>query len=149
MATIVRFAESETPQRVLGVRRLVDPAPFRVRTDVLISPDLSAVEGVVDEDFWKHVAGAIVSMTAQEITDFDTARSDAAARAVQDDIDATRADAAGGLEGFGRSELILRAILEIILKEINNLRTEHSLTPRTTGQLKDAIKAKVESGDVD
>lgn len=46
-------------------------------------------------------------------------------------------------------EGLLRALALVVLDEINTLRAEHSLAARTPTQLRNAIKAKITSGDAD
>jgi len=141
MATIIIFAEGETPERVLSYLQRVDPAPYRTRTDALIEPDLSAV---TEPDFhhWKHVAGSIVDMTQAEKDALDAAIAAAA--------DAhTRSAAQQMLQGFEGQALFLRAFADIIKDEINLLRAEHGLAPRTLLQLRNAILARINDGTVD
>lgn len=150
MATVVVFAEGASPERVLFVRRLVDPAPYRERTDVAISPDLSALEGVLEEKYWKHDgSGGIVAMTVLEQGAKDTADQTERDQQDQDALDAIRADAAIALDGFDSGPLALRALAEIIKDELNVLRALHALPDRTLAQLRTSITNKVNSGDVD
>jgi hypothetical protein len=44
---------------------------------------------------------------------------------------------------------ILRAILLVIMDELNILRALHSLAPRVASQIKTAVQAKINSGDSD
>uniref|UniRef100_A0A6M3IGV0 Uncharacterized protein n=1 Tax=viral metagenome TaxID=1070528 RepID=A0A6M3IGV0_9ZZZZ len=44
---------------------------------------------------------------------------------------------------------LTRALGLVVLDEINTLRGQHSLAPRTKAQLKAAIKAKIDSGEAD
>ena len=153
---VVVFDEIATPQKVLAVHARVnmgdwvDPdtkAPLR--SDVLAYADLSAVEGIVPRKYWKHEAGAIVGMTAGEITAQDAAEVAAAAAASQAATDAIRASAAAGLDGFAEVPLLLRAFAKVLLSEINTLRAQHSLADRTVAQMKNAITNEVNSGDSD
>ena len=52
------------------------------------------------------------------------------------------------LTGVGASNLI-RAVALVTLDEINLLRAEHSLAARTFTQMRNAIKGKINAGDVD
>lgn len=153
---IVIFDEGASPEKVLTVHRRVnmglwvDPTTaLPLRSDVLAYADLAAVEGVVPFKYWKHDTGAIVSMTAAEITAQDAADAAAEAQRVLDDLAAIRAGAAAGLDGFAEVPLALRAFADVVREEINILRALHTLTPRTLSQLKTAITNKVNSGDVD
>ena len=107
MATLVFFDQGATPERVLSVRRLADPASFRTATDVVITPDLSALEGVVPEKYWKHVTGTIVEMTTQEKSDFEAA---IVARQVAQEaarLVSIRSEAASGLNEFEVTPILL------------------------------------------
>lgn len=149
MATVVIFDEAATPQRVLEVLVSVHTPDFSSRTDVVVNPDLSLLEGIVPRRFWKHVASAIVEWTQTE-KDAEAA-AEAAAQAVAEaqrlvDI---RADAAAGLDDFEVTPLLLRAFADILKDEINILRALHSLPNRTLAQLRTAIAARVNDGTVD
>ena len=152
MPQLVFFNEAATPQQVTSVTGpSVNQGPFvdSGRTDFVIAPDLSALEGIVLRKYWKHSGGLIISYTAAEITTQDAAEAAAQAQRALDDIAAIRADAAEGLSGFDVSPLVLRAFAEILIDEINTLRALHSLGDRTLLQLKNAITNTVNSGDVD
>ncbi len=45
--------------------------------------------------------------------------------------------------------VILKAIILIVMDEINTLRAQHSLPPRTKSQLFTAIKNRIDTGDAD
>lgn len=142
MPQIVIFDPNATPQRVLSVSGPSEnEGPYAGRADVLIHPNLDAVAGVAVK-YWKHVAGAIVSFTAQEIADADAV--DAAARVTE-----ARALAGISLDGTFGSQLFMRAFADVLKDEINTLRALHSLAPRTLAQLKTAIINRVNSGSVD
>lgn len=47
------------------------------------------------------------------------------------------------------NEIILRALVGVLIDELNILRAAHGLSPRTLSQARTAIKNKVDSGDVD
>ena len=86
---------------------------------------------------------AVVNLTAQELSDI------AAARAAEADAN-LRARAKEYVDNHMESQsLIVRALALTVLDEINILRAEHSLTPRTTAQLKAAIEAKVDDNSAD
>lgn len=90
---------------------------------------------VVDE-------GAVREMTQPEKDAFDAVEAEA-----QDT--AMRNDAKAPMDDLNSMALIIRALADIIREEINILRAEHSLSPRTLQQLKTAIKNKIDSGEVD
>lgn len=60
-----------------------------------------------------------------------------------------RNNAKGYMDNLESQGLALRALAEIIRVEINILRAEHALAPRTLNQLKNSIKSKIDSGEVD
>jgi len=69
---------------------------------------------------------------------------------LEDDKDRTRASAEASLtrsdDGLG---MITRALALVVLDEVNILRSQHALAPRTAAQLKGAIKNKITSKDAD
>ncbi len=140
MPQIVIYDPNATPQRVLQVTGpSADQGPYirAGRTDFVVSPDLSALDGVAHR-YWKHVDGAIFEYTTSE----------------KDAQDAAEAGAVRGLakvqfDGFDVSPLVLRAFADVVKGEINTLRALHSLPPRSLAQLRTAIAARIDSGDVD
>jgi hypothetical protein len=60
-----------------------------------------------------------------------------------------RTGAKGYMDDLESQGLVLRALAETLIEEINTLRAEHSLAPRTLIQLKTSIKSKIDSGEVD
>lgn len=152
MPRIVFFDEGASPQKVLSVTGpSVDEGPFNAsgRTDFVVHPDLSALEGVVPRKYWKHLLGSIVEYTAQEKTDQDTAEAARDAANVVARLDDIRSQAAAGFDGFDSNPLLLRAFAETLKDEINTLRALHGLPNRTLAQLRTAIAAKVNDGTVD
>ena len=142
MALIVIFDEGATPQKVFAVHPSANTPDWEGRSDVLINPDLSAVDGIVDVDYWKVVAGQVVPFTAQEIADQD------AADAAEVDTN-TRSGGKGYFNGQTPEGLAFRAFADIVKDEINILRAQHGLADRTLAQLKSAIQSRIDSGDVD
>ena len=116
MATIVTFDPAVTPQRVLRVIFRGDPAPFRERTDWVLNPDLSLLEGIIPRKYWKHDAGTIVEYTAGEKVARDTAQ------AAADDL-ATRERAKDDLEGFVARSLVLRAFSGCLIVSFDSSNT--------------------------
>jgi hypothetical protein len=53
------------------------------------------------------------------------------------------------LDKVNDSEALLRALVLVMVDEINILRAEHSLADRTAAQVRTAIKNKLNSGDAD
>lgn len=149
MATVAIFNEQATPQRVLDVLISVHTPDFSSRTDVVINPDLSLLEGVVPRKFWKHEAGAIVEWTQAEKDAKAAADAAAQAAAAAQRLIDIRAEAAAGLDNFEVTPLLLRAFADIIKDEINILRALHALPNRTLAQLKTAIANRVNDRTVD
>ena len=94
------------------------------------APDLSAVIGQPTK-YW-IITGDVVSLMS-------LAERDAVDAA---DLSNTRDGKANQLD---RVEDILRAFALVVLDEINNLRSQHSLPPRTIAQLKNAVRGKLGS----
>ena len=108
--------------------RSVNSPDFPAR-DWIIGPDLSAVAGVPPR-YWKIDGDAVQPMTQAE--------RDAVDAAVVTEI--RQAEAAGYDE-----DKLLRAVALVLLDEVNALRTRASLAPRTTDQLRTAIRAKLDT----
>ena len=94
------------------------------------NPDLLAVTGF-DSKYW-IITGDVVTLMDQ---------------AARDAVDATELDAgrdatADQLDGL---EDLIRAFALVVLDEINVLRGQHGLAPRTIAQLKNAVRAKLGS----
>ena len=75
MSLVVIFDEGASPEKVLGVVRSANTPDYDGRTDVVVNPDISALDGIVPQKYWKHDTGAIVEYTAQEKTDQDAAEA--------------------------------------------------------------------------
>ena len=96
--------------------------------DWIHNPDLSAVTGF-DTKYWT-VSGDDVLLLDQSARD----AIDAAEVEARKDSTADQTDAVGSFD---------RAFAEVVLDEINLLRAEHSLAPRTLSQLKTAVRGKL------
>ena len=107
--------------------------------------DLSSLLKTTPRQHLKMTGTTILSV--QEITSQEkTAVDDAMAAAQTLSI---RNDAKNQMEGFEGSTLYQRAFADILKDEINILRAQHGLAPRTLTQLKNAIKNRVDDGSVD
>lgn len=61
-----------------------------------------------------------------------------------------RRQAKEALDGQDRDhQALIRALALVVLDEINTLRAQHALAPRTANQLRNAIKARITAGDAD
>lgn len=139
MANVVIYDTGDN--HVLRYLRSVNTPDYSERNDVVINPDLSAVIGIALK-YWKHDNGSIVEMSQAEKDALDAAEQAAFELTV-------RTGSKAYMDNFNDFGLILRAMVSIMMKEINILRTEHSLANRTFSQLKTQIKSEVDSGDVD
>lgn len=91
-------------------------------------PDLSAVSGQPIK-YWT-ISGDIISLMSQaERNAVDTTLDVAILDTIANELDQTRT--------------IMRAFAEVVLDEVNLLRGQHSLVPRTLAQLKTAVRAKL------
>lgn len=149
MAKIAIFDEGASPQRVIRVIPFADTPLYEGRTDVVINPDLSLLEGIVPMEDWKHEGGAIVEWTQAEKDARAAARAAAeAAQAAQQILD-NRTQAQEILANVDELGVLFRAFADIVREEINILRALHSLPDRTLAQLRTAMNNKMSSGDVD
>lgn len=104
-------------------------------TEWLHNPSsFSALFGAVPSKYWKVVGDDIVEMETAEKQDVDD-RLLAAKTAVE------RLAAKEELQNR-----VFRAFATIVLQELNTLRDEHGLTPRTMQQLRAALENEVDNG---
>jgi len=97
-------------------------------TNYIEEPDLSAVIGQPAK-YWK-ITGNSVSLINQAARDaIDTAELAVARSELADEID--------------RSETFMRAFALVVLDEVNILRTNAGLSPRTAAQLKSAVRNRL------
>ncbi len=167
MPRIVVFDEAANPQKVLSVTGPSEnEGPWNAsgRTDFVVDPDLTAVSGI-DRRYWKHEAGSIVPMTAGEQSAQDAA--DAAA------LTASRRQFGKDTLDDATQGILLRAFADIVKDEFNIVRgwtrdfqtevaaatnladfkarvaTLPTLNDRTLAQLRAAIQARIDTGNVD
>ena len=107
----------------------------------LLNPDLSNVDGILKK-YWKVVEGDVVEMTQLEKDIID-----------QDEVNAEdleiRETAKSRFDGFNSVGLKERAVLELIVEQINILRVNDGLSVITREQAIQAIKDKIDSGEID
>lgn len=148
MATIVVFAENETPQRVIGrPRKSVETSEYFGRTDVVIfdnSNPLSILDSLKASEpnplYWKHDNGAISVMTQGEKDALDLALATEHTNKYRQSAKALLNKPQGQLT---------KAVALALLDAINEIRTELKLPKRTQSQLFNAVRAKIDAGDVD
>ena len=136
---IVVFDEGD--DSIILYRKSVNTPDWEGRSDVLINPDVSALNDIPLK-YWKHSSGTVVEMTTGEKTTVDNAITTANNASI-------RTSAEGDVDAFSVDGVRLRAALLVVMDEINILRATQSLADRTASQLKTAVKGKVSSGDAD
>jgi hypothetical protein len=57
--------------RVTSFNRSANTPDYDAETNKLVNPDLSALDGIVPQNYWKVVSGAVYEMTATEKADLD------------------------------------------------------------------------------
>ncbi len=92
-------------------------------------PDLTAVSG--SSLYWV-ITGDTVTMMTQAERDAMDAQT----------LDDSRDSSVNQLDGL---ESLMRAFALVVLDEVNTLRAQHLLAPRTVGNLKSAIRNKLGS----
>jgi len=98
----------------------------------VINPDMTQVAGVPPQHWkWDTPANRPVPMTAGEIAAYEAGVSDA------------NADAQVAPLSSANVPDLLRALALVVMDEVNSLRGQHGLAPRTVAQLKAALKAKM------
>lgn len=111
---------------------------------VEIDPDTEAPDGIdignANPKVYDSGAGTIRNATQLEIDEIPVAEA----------IDKNLQERASAKALLTNSNAKLwRALLELILSEINILRAEHSLAPRTKAQLITALENEIDSGNSD
>ncbi len=122
-----------------------DPVDYRTSVntpeydpaDWFHSPDTSAVVGVPRKYWQRPLADPVLEMTQAEKDAVDAAAAAAAATAAKTGAK-TRHDAE---DGEGRA---LRALVKLMVAELNILRAEHGLADRTYAQARTAIDAEID-----
>jgi hypothetical protein len=142
MALIVIFDEGASPEQVLQVIPSANTPEYSSRSDVLVNPDISALQGIIPRRYWKRVLDTVVEYTQAEKDAQDAAEAAA-------EVAAVRAGAKNQHVGFSGLPVYLRAFADVVREEINILRALHSLQDRTLAQLKTAIENRIDSGGVD
>lgn len=122
-------------KQVLRYERSVNTPDYSSDQKNLINPDVSALNGVPVK-YWKCQNGGVVAMTQAERDDLDLAAATANTAAVK--VMAKAAIDDTSIDGYR-----LQAILEIVMDEINILRAQHGLPARTSTQLRNAVKTKI------
>lgn len=111
------------------IREVSDASDFPT-TIWIIDPDLSQVVGV-ETKYWNLVGDVVTEMSASERAAVDAAELSNLRDRISDKID--------------EIETFERAFALVLLDEINLLRSELSLAPRTPAQLKAAVRAKMDN----
>lgn len=166
MSTVVIFDEGASPQQVIGIFPSADASDYDGRTDVVIDPDLSALQGTVPCQYWKHSGGSIVAYTQAEIDAQDAAEAAATTFNLHE-------EAKNFLAGTDFDSILIRALADVIKDEINILRAAledvknaiengsnlsnvksavtalPNLADRDLTQLRTAIRNRIDSGGVD
>lgn len=139
MANILIF--NEVSFRAIRYLRSVNTPDYSSRSDVLVNPDLSSVTDIALR-YWKVDSELVVKMTRAEQDAVDAEHVAAAEASSKMEGKQLLADA----DGMGR---LLRAMLGIILSELNVLRQQHGLPARTLAQFKARLASRIDSGDAE
>lgn len=164
MASIIQYS-AVSPNPVTAYLLSVNTPDYSGQPNTLVNPDVSQVIAQPIR-YWKVSGGLVVLMTAGEQNTVDAAIAAAATLAI-------RTAAKANLDNFNSLPLFMRALMQIMVSEINlvreqdvaraaavaaasslaNLQTRwaaiSNLPDRTLAQLVTAIKAKVDDGTVD
>lgn len=133
MANVLNRTTGLTVPYRKDYRESVNTTDFS-EADWIINPDLSAVEGF-DSIYW-DISGdsvVLVSQGARNTRDaeIDAFRQGQLEQSAKDNLDA---------------QIILRAIVQLVVDELNILRAEHALPDRTYAQARNAIFNLIDGG---
>lgn len=106
----------------------VDFNTYANNAEWLYDPDLSAVTGQPTK-YWFITGDNVTLITLGARNTVDAAEDEARLDSIADQLDQT--------------QTILKAFAQVMLDEINNLRSEHGLNARTLAQLKSAVRGKL------
>ncbi len=98
------------------------------RAKYIENPDISAVTGFSNR-YWTIIGDVISLMSQSERDAVDVAEEQAQLDAIADELQQVRT--------------LTRAFAEVVLDEINLLRSQHSLSARTLTQLRNAVRGKL------
>lgn len=130
----------------LEFRRSVNN-PDYPESEWLHNPNMSAVAGV-SRQYWKAPADWETTLGPLEMTQSEKDAVDAAIAAAE--LDALRADSDAAIdENRDFHSLVIRAVAKVVLDEVNLLREQNSLAPRTWEEMTAAVKNKLTSGEGD
>ena len=142
MSRVVIYDPGHENERVLQDLPSVNTPDYtdRVGVDAVINPDTSGnVEPIL---YWRHDAGAIRDMNQTEKDALDLEIANAALAAARD-------GAKAGIDLSGQEGVKLRAVVELMIREINILRAEHAFADRTLAQARAAYLALIDEGAAD
>ena len=149
LAGNIIFYDANSPtvaNRVTSYRLSLDPGDPASWTNKLIDPVLP--ENFLTnsrQDFFKVSGGVVVELTGGEKQSVTNAENAIIAAAIAASQAAAKNNATNIVEDFTEQGRITRALAEVVMDEINIIRTNlvPALNPRTLSQLKAAIKAKL------
>lgn len=133
MATVLNRTQGNTFPYEKDIRYSANTPDFP-EVDWIINPDLSAVEGFSTR-YW-DISGDSVLLVDAPTRDARDQEYVTAGQAADEQRERERYD----------QEAVLRAVVKLLVDELNILRNQHSLTPRTYEQVRAAILAAI--GDV-
>lgn len=131
MEYVERASPSSMKERFPGLTFIDDNGKAVSNAEWNFALDGSLVAAVLGQPtkYWILVAGIAALMSQAERDAVDATLEAAMLDAIADELDQVRT--------------IMRAFAEVVLDEINNLRGQHGLAPRTLAQLKQAVRSKL------
>lgn len=120
-------------------KRSVNTPDYSTDEWLINPPSFKTLVDSVPSKYWKIVGNDISEMTAPEKAVVDAAEQSA-------DETAQKENAKDGYNTTQAEMRLLRAIVEVLLDELNTLRTLHSLSDRTMAQARKAIRNKIDGG---
>jgi hypothetical protein len=143
MARVVIYDPGHSLERVTGYEASGSQSDYAGRDDVVIYAKGDVFPTLAEPQmYWRHDAGVIRDMDSVEKSALD---AEIAAALLASRRDGAKAAVdLPGVEGYK-----LRAVVELMIREINVLRAQHSLADRTLAQAKAAYLALIDEGAAD
>ena len=150
MPSVIVFDEGASPQQVLRFITSISEHQYQGRSDVKIYSDRTTQTEAIVKALVASVGRKYLKVVGDDTAEMNGGEKNAVDAAEVAAIDANLRAVANSLyNGQQEQGQALRALVKVLLDEINTLRALHSLGDRTLAQAKTAIQGAIDAGDVD